>query len=68
MAHDEGLAQRVRELLENEPDFQEKKMFGGLCFLIRGNMACGIIRLLHGRLLVQQPQRIIPAEAGHAVL
>ena len=44
MAYDEGLAQRVRELLENEPDFQEKKMFGGLCFLIQGNMACGIIK------------------------
>ena len=68
MAYDEGLAQRVRELLENEPDFQEKKMFGGLCFLIQGNMACGIIRSLHGRLFVQEPQRIIPAEAGHAVL
>jgi hypothetical protein len=32
MAYDEGLAQRVRELPEKEPDFQEKKMFGGLVF------------------------------------
>lgn len=44
MAYDEGLAQRVRELLEGEPDFQEKKMFGGFCFLLQGNMVCGIIK------------------------
>lgn len=44
MAYDEGLAERVRELLENEPGFQERKMFGGLGFLVRGNMACGIIK------------------------
>ena len=39
-----GLAQRVREILEEEPGFDEKKMFGGICFLLFGNMACGIIR------------------------
>lgn len=44
MAYDEGLAERVRELLEGESGFQEKKMFGGLCFLMDGNMAGGIIR------------------------
>ena len=43
MAYDKGLAQRVRELLEEEPGYDEKKMFGGLCFLLFGNMACGII-------------------------
>ena len=43
MAYDEGLAQRVRELLEEKPGFVEKKMFVGICFLLRGNMACGII-------------------------
>ena len=43
MAYDEGLAQRVRELLDEKPGFVEKKMFGGICFLLRGNMACGII-------------------------
>jgi len=43
MAYDEGLAQRVRELLEEEPGFDEKRMFGGIGFLIYGNMACGII-------------------------
>jgi hypothetical protein len=44
MAYDQGLAQRVRELLEEIPGYQEKKMFGGICFLLHGNMACGIIK------------------------
>jgi TfoX/Sxy family transcriptional regulator of competence genes len=44
MTYDEGLAQRVREILEEEPEFGEKKMFGGICFLLFGNMVCGIIR------------------------
>ncbi len=44
MAYDKGLAQRVREILEEEPGFDEKKMFGGICFLLFGNMACGIIK------------------------
>lgn len=44
MAFDEGLAQRVRELLHDHPGYQEKKMFGGIGFLIHGNMACGVIR------------------------
>lgn len=43
MAYDEGLAHRVREILEERPGFSEKKMFGGLCFLVNGNMAGGIV-------------------------
>ena len=39
MAYDEELADRIRELLGGEADLTEKKMFGGLAFLIRGNMA-----------------------------
>ena len=39
MAYDEDLAQRIRELLVDSPDITEKKMFGGLAFLIAGNMA-----------------------------
>ena len=42
MAYDEDLAVRVRALLGAEPDMAEKKMFGGLAFLIRGNMAIGV--------------------------
>ena len=39
MAYDEQLAERIRALIGNDPDLTEKKMFGGLAFLIRGNMA-----------------------------
>ena len=39
MAYDEDLADRVRELIAREPKLTEKKMFGGLAFLIGGNMA-----------------------------
>jgi TfoX/Sxy family transcriptional regulator of competence genes len=39
MAYDEDLADRIRELLVGEPDLTEQKMFGGLAFLVRGNMA-----------------------------
>ena len=43
MAYDEGLAQRVREGLVDRTDLTEKKMFGGLCFLLGGNMCAGIV-------------------------
>ena len=43
MAYDEGLAQRVREGLEEHADVTEKKMFGGLAFLLGGNMCTGIV-------------------------
>lgn len=43
MAYDEGLAQRVRETLGERQDIEEKKMFGGLSFMLSGNLACGII-------------------------
>jgi TfoX/Sxy family transcriptional regulator of competence genes len=39
MAYDEQLAARIRELLAGEPAVTEKKMFGGLAFLVGGNMA-----------------------------
>jgi TfoX N-terminal domain len=39
MAYDQALANRIRRLMGNEPDLTEKKMFGGLAFLIGGNMA-----------------------------
>jgi TfoX/Sxy family transcriptional regulator of competence genes len=41
MAYDEELAQRIRELVAGEPGLTEQKMFGGLAFLIAGNMAVG---------------------------
>ena len=39
VAYDPELADRIRELIVGEPDVTEKKMFGGLAFLIGGNMA-----------------------------
>lgn len=39
MTYDEGLAERIRHVLADEPGVSEKKMFGGLSFLVDGNMA-----------------------------
>jgi len=44
MAYDETLGLRVREILSSVRGFSEKKMFGGLCFLIHGNMCCGVLK------------------------
>ena len=50
MAYDEGLAQRVSEVLDLRFDIDEKRMFGGVGYMLRGNMACGV----HGdRLIVR---------------
>lgn len=43
MAYDEKLADRVREVLKRKRGISEKKMFGGLAFLVSGHMACGVI-------------------------
>jgi hypothetical protein len=39
MAYDEALAARIRDLIGPDPELTEKKMFGGLAFLVRGHMA-----------------------------
>jgi TfoX/Sxy family transcriptional regulator of competence genes len=39
MAYDEDLANRIRELIAGDPDVTEKRMFGGLAFLIGGHMS-----------------------------
>ena len=43
MAFDEDLARRVREMLDGQPDVTERKMFGGIAFLVGGNMCCGVL-------------------------
>ena len=43
MAYDEGLAERVRDLLALHGDVTERKMFGGIAWMLAGNMACGVI-------------------------
>ena len=40
MAYDEALAARVKEVLSEHPDIAERKMFGGLAFMLAGNMCC----------------------------
>ena len=42
MAYDEVLAGRIRSVLDQQLGLVEKKMFGGVAFLVRGNMACGV--------------------------
>jgi TfoX/Sxy family transcriptional regulator of competence genes len=42
MAYDEGAAQRLRDLLADRDDVVEKKMFGGIAFMLRGNMCIGV--------------------------
>jgi TfoX/Sxy family transcriptional regulator of competence genes len=61
MAYDEDLANRIRELLADEDAVTEKKMFGGLAFLLNGNMAVSASG--QGGLLV----RIDPAQSDEAV-
>lgn len=43
MAYNEALAEKVKLILENHPSLKLKKMFGGVCFLLQGNMACGVL-------------------------
>ncbi len=61
MAYDEELADRIRELVDGERDLSEKKMFGGLAFLVGGNMA--VAASGQGGLLV----RVDPAESDALV-
>jgi TfoX/Sxy family transcriptional regulator of competence genes len=61
MAYDEELATRIRELVAGEPDLTEKKMFGGLAFLLGGNMA--VAASGQGGMLV----RVDPAESDSLV-
>ncbi len=44
MAYDEGLAERLRDCLAARDDVVEKKMFGGIAYMVRGNMCVGIIQ------------------------
>jgi TfoX/Sxy family transcriptional regulator of competence genes len=61
MAYDEVLADRIRDLVADEAALTEKKMFGGLAFLLNGNMA--VAASGQGGLLV----RVDPAESAALV-
>ncbi|WP_193161279.1 TfoX/Sxy family protein [Microbulbifer hainanensis] len=43
MAYNEDLVEKVRELLQDNDGLTEKQMFGGLAFMLNGNMACGVV-------------------------
>lgn len=43
MAFDEALADRVRDALAARPELSERRMFGGIAFMLAGNMCCGVI-------------------------
>ncbi len=60
MPYDEELAGRVRAQLDARPDLVERKMFGGIAFMLGGNMACGV---LGDELIVR-----LPADEGEAAL
>jgi TfoX/Sxy family transcriptional regulator of competence genes len=61
MAYDEDLANRIRELLADEDAITERKMFGGLSFLLHGHMSVSASR--NGGLLV----RMDPADTDAAL-
>jgi TfoX/Sxy family transcriptional regulator of competence genes len=44
MPFDEGLAERIRGMLEEHGTASERRMFGGLAFLLRGHMTVGIVK------------------------
>jgi hypothetical protein len=58
LAYDTVLAERIRPLLTGLASVTEKKMFGGIGFLVNGNMACGV----HGTSLIV---RVDPADYEH---
>jgi TfoX/Sxy family transcriptional regulator of competence genes len=60
MAYDEGLAERIRGLLEDRGKVTERRMFGGLAFLMRGHMTVGIVK---DELMV----RVGPQSYAHAL-
>jgi TfoX/Sxy family transcriptional regulator of competence genes len=60
MAFDEALADRVRDMLGARADVSERKMFGGIAFMVGGNMAVGVIK---DDLMV----RLDPADAEKAL-
>jgi TfoX/Sxy family transcriptional regulator of competence genes len=43
VAYDEALADRIRDLLSARAEVSEREMFGGIVFMVAGNMACGVL-------------------------
>ena len=70
MAYDEALADRIRELISGEPLLTEQKMFGGLGFMVGGNMA--VAASSKGGILVrvdpEDGERLIATTAAHPMV
>ena len=64
MAYDEALADRVRERLAGEAALTERKMFGGIAWMLAGNMAVGLMK--DGMLVRLGDQAGAAAEEPHA--
>jgi TfoX/Sxy family transcriptional regulator of competence genes len=65
MSFDEGLAERIRSLLGVRSDLDERRMFGGVAFLVGGNMCCGVHRdELMVRLDLDQADELLQSEPG----
>ena len=64
MAYDEALADRVRERLGGEPALTERKMFGGIAWMLHGNMAVGLMK--DGMLVRLGEQAAAAASEPHA--
>jgi TfoX/Sxy family transcriptional regulator of competence genes len=65
VAFDEGLAERIRSLLGDRPDVDERRMFGGIAFLVGGNMCCGVSgEDLIVRLDRDQADELLESESG----
>jgi len=63
MAFDDDLAARVRAMLTRTKKIEEKKMFGGLCFLLNGKLLVGVMKdMLLVRLGSDQRDEVIPED------
>jgi len=60
MAYDIHLADRIRSILKREGEFSERKMFGGITFMVNGHMCCGVVKF---DLVV----RLTPEQAAEAL-
>jgi len=61
VAYSEGLADRVRDALGPRPGVDERKMFGGIVWMVDGNMACGV---MGDDLMVRLDRAEVPGALG----
>jgi TfoX/Sxy family transcriptional regulator of competence genes len=64
MAYDDHFADRVRDILTDQPGTSEKRMFGGIAFMVNGNMAVGVS---NSELMVRAGEEAETLGAGRGV-